>query len=90
MLEMAKKISSEQRIPIQITLGRNFSGGTDAAALRLKKAAATIVIGIPLRYMHTACEMIDIRDIVYARRMVSELLKQIAALNNKTDLIPWE
>lgn len=90
MLEMAKKISAEQRIPLQITLGRNFSGGTDAAALRLKKATATIVLGIPLRYMHTACEMIDIVDLAYARRMVSELLKRIAALNSKTDLIPWK
>ncbi len=90
MLEMAKKISAEQHIPLQITLGRNFSGGTDAAALRLKKATATITIGIPLRYMHTAYEMIDIRDLVYAQHMVSELLKQIATLNSKTDLIPWK
>ncbi len=90
LLEMAKKISTVQRIPIQLTLGRNFSGGTDAAALRLKKATATIVIGIPLRYMHTACEMIDIRDLGYVQLMVKELLKGIATLNSKNDLIPWK
>ena len=90
LLEMARKISTEQRIPLQITLGRNFSGGTDAAALRLKKATATITIGIPLRYMHTACEIIDIADLVYARHMTLELLKQIALLKSKTDLIPWK
>lgn len=90
LLDMAKKISVEQRIPLQTTIGRNFSGGTDAAALRLKKATATIVIGIPLRYMHTASEIIDIGDLVYARRMVTELLRHIALLDSKTDLIPWK
>lgn len=89
LLEMAKIISAEQGIPLQTTLGRNFSGGTDAAALRLKKATATIVIGIPLRYMHTACEIVDIRDLADARRMVIELLRRIALHNCKTELIPW-
>lgn len=90
LLEMAKEISAEQNIPIQITLGRNFSGGTDAAALRLKKATATIVMGIPLRYMHTACELLDTRDLGYAYRLICELLKRIALLKDKNDLVPWK
>lgn len=90
LLNMAKDISEEEDIPIQITLGRNFSGGTDAAALRLKNATATIVISIPLRYMHTAREIADTRDIMNAGKFVQSMLCRLASLNDKTDLIPWK
>lgn len=90
LLDLAREIAAERDIPLQITLGRNMTGGTDAAALRLKKATATIVLGIPLRYMHTAREIADMRDIVNAVRLSTALMERLSLLNNKTDLIPWK
>lgn len=90
LLKIVRDISVEKNIPLQTTLGRNFSGGTDAAALRLKNATATIVIGIPLRYMHTAREVVDINDLKEIQNLIAELVRRLSVLKDKTDLIPWK
>lgn len=90
LLDIAKKVSMERNIPVRVIVGRSFSGGTDAAALRLKNAVATINIGIPLRYMHTAREVVDVRDLVYAYEMATGIIHHLSLLSGKDDLIPWK
>jgi endoglucanase len=47
-----------------------------------------LVIGIPLRYMHTPVEMIALKDISRAGRVVAEF---IAQLDEKfMDRLSWE
>lgn len=90
LLDMARKIAKEKEIPLQYTVGRSFSGGTDAAALRLKNNVATVVISIPLRYMHTAREIVDTRDLKSAAMLASELIKKLSTFTDKSVLIPWK
>lgn len=90
LLRLAKEVAFEKGIPLQTTVGRNFSGGTDAAALRLKKDVTAIVIGIPLRYMHTAREIVDLRDLEYAYELAIGLLQKLASFTSKSNLIPWK
>lgn len=90
LIKLVKEIASEKQIPLQYTVGRNFSGGTDAAALRLKNDVATIVLSIPLRYMHTAREVLDTRDLENTAILATELLKKLSSLSDKTELIPWK
>lgn len=90
LVGLVKEIASRKNIPIQYSVGRNFSGGTDAEALRIKNNVATIVLSIPLRYMHTAREVIDTRDLENTAILAIELLKQLSAFDDITKLIPWK
>lgn len=76
-------------IPVQTTLSRNISGGTDAAQLQLKGNIATLNINIPLRYMHTHAEICDYRDVEYAVRAVVELVKHLNRTNIRS-FVPWK
>jgi len=90
LTDMLMDICREQGIPFQITVGRNFSGGTDAAALRLKNATATINISIPLRYMHTSQEMLDMRDLEWAAKAIIALVEELNTMNSSNNLVPWK
>jgi len=59
LVETAK----ENNIPYQIeAISRGT--GTDANVIQLSRAgAATGLISIPNRYMHSPCEMVDMRDV---------------------------
>ena len=77
-------------IPVQTTLNRHITGGTDAAQIEVKGNVATLNVNIPLRYMHSHYEMCDIRDIEYAVRAVVGLVR---FLNNNKLLLnfcPWQ
>lgn len=90
LLAMARSAAKEKGIPVQITTGRNLSGGTDAAALRLKRATATLNINIPLRNMHTANEIVDIRDLDAAASLAAEVVERLSKLRSPADLVPWK
>ena len=90
LLAMARDAAKEKGIPVQITTGRSLSGGTDAAALRLKRATATLNINIPLRNMHTANEIVDIRDLDAAASLAAEVVELLSKLRSPADLVPWK
>lgn len=88
--DMLLDVCREQGIPFQTTVGRSFSGGTDAAALRLKNATATVNINIPLRYMHTSHEMLDLRDLEWGVKAVIAMVEKLSILSGSNALIPWK
>lgn len=90
LLKILKQVCKENSIPIQTTVGRDFSGGTDSASLRVKNATATVNISIPLRYMHNSLEMLDVRDLNYAAKAIIGLLEKLNRLNNLEQIIPWK
>lgn len=48
--------------------------GTDAWPMQVvQKGIATVVVSLPLRYMHTACETLNIEDFEAAARLLAEL-----------------
>jgi len=51
-------------------------GGTDASAMQLSRGGVTAgTISIPCRYVHSACEVIDLRDVEAAKGLLLEYLK---------------
>ncbi len=55
-----------------------YHTGTDASALNLAHAGIpTGLLGIPLRYMHTMVESLDVRDIKRAGRLMGEFTAQL-------------
>ncbi len=46
-------------------------GGTDAGAMQLARGGMPVcTVSIPCRYVHSACEMVDLRDLDAAEKMV--------------------
>ena len=58
-----KKKAGELRMPVQITVSPSRTG-TDAWAVQTQREGiATAVLSLPLRYMHTPQEVIDLKDL---------------------------
>lgn len=87
--QIAEKVAKEHDIPLQVTVGRNMSGGTDAARLAERPGCASINIDIPLRYMHTHSEVIDLRDLKRTADLVYGIVSHIAS-NEITSFVPWQ
>ncbi len=65
--------ADEQKIPYQIET-ESMPTGTDARALQMARAGvATGLVGIPLRYMHTPSEVVDLEDIEKCVRLLEAL-----------------
>lgn len=75
--------AEKHKIPFQIEIAPGRTG-TDADAIHaLKTGAATAVIGIPNRYMHSPNEVISLSDLDNAVKLVAAF---VAALDDKIDL----
>ncbi len=54
-------------------LGMPLASGTDANVMQVnRKGVAAALVGIPNRYMHTQVEVVDLRDLELAVRLVGE------------------
>ncbi len=83
-----KTLAEELEIPHHVEYLPTHSG-TDAMALQIAAAgAASMVVSIPLRYMHTPVEMVSLKDI----RRAARLLAAFAASLQKDFLnrLAWE
>ncbi len=81
LLECAKK----NKIPYQIE-AESKPTGTDARVLQMTRSGvATGLVSIPLRYMHTPCEMADLNDI----ENTVKLLAAFALSIKKTEKGDW-
>ncbi len=66
LIEVARK----EKIPVQIEADPRPTG-TDARALQVNRdGIATGLISLPLRYMHTPCEMANLEDIEHAVQLI--------------------
>lgn len=81
LIDTAKK----KKIPYQYSsIGR--PGGTDTAMIQVaRQGAATALIGIPNRYMHTMVETCSFDDIENAAKLIAET---ILSITPKTSFIP--
>jgi endoglucanase len=60
--------------------------GTDANAIQVSRAGvAAALIGIPNRYMHTCVELVDLRDLEAASRLIAET---VLGITKRTSFIP--
>ena len=72
-----KELADALEIPIAMDVTPAHSG-TDAYAIQVARAGIpTMLIGIPLRYMHTAVEMIAIKDVQRAGRLLAEFISRL-------------
>jgi endoglucanase len=70
-----RDVAKKRRIPIQEEAGHRASGGTDTAVIQLTRGGvATGLVSIPNRYMHSAVEVCDLRDIEAAVKLLVETI----------------
>ena len=86
--EMCRTICEENNIPFTFSPSPRMSG-TDAMELQTAVSGfPCMVISIPLRYMHTANEIISLKDVKAVGRLLAEFVR---ALDEKTmDSLKWE
>jgi endoglucanase len=69
-----KELADRLEIPYALEYSPSFSG-TDAGATQVTaEGIPTLVLGIPLRYMHTPVELVAIKDIQRAGRLLAEFI----------------
>ncbi|MFC1467227.1 M42 family metallopeptidase [Verrucomicrobiota bacterium] len=82
MVDTAKK----EDIPIQIAAEARGTG-TDANAIQLNQAGVvTALVSIPLRYMHSPCELLSLKDLENASKL---LAATVANITTRTNFIPF-
>lgn len=70
--------AEENNIPYQLE-GDPRPTGTDARAIQVARSGiATGLISIPLRYMHTPCEVVDLADIEHCIQLLVAVTKNLA------------
>ncbi|MHA1974785.1 MAG: M42 family metallopeptidase [Candidatus Hodarchaeales archaeon] len=78
------EIAEANEIPYQ-RIAANRGTGTDANAIQLS-GAATALISIPNRYMHTASEVISLDDV---QNIVNLIVEVIRSMSEKDTFIPF-
>lgn len=74
-----KDLADKLEIPVAMEITPGHSG-TDAYAIQVARSGIpTMLIGIPLRYMHTPVEVIAIKDIQRAGRLLAEFICNLEA-----------
>jgi len=71
------KVAKEYNIPYQLELSPGMSG-TDAQSMQISQSGvATGVLSIPLRYMHTTVETVDMKDIKNAGKLLAYFISSL-------------
>jgi endoglucanase len=77
LYKTVKELSERLEIPITVEPAPRYSATDSDAMVVVAEGIPNIVIGIPLRYMHTPVEMIALKDISRAGRLVAEFIAQL-------------
>jgi endoglucanase len=75
LADRAVAIARERGIPHQVSVEPGGNSGTNARPIQVARAGVrTALLGVPVKYMHTAVETADLRDLDSAARLVRELI----------------
>lgn len=83
--DLLVETAEQENIPYQLT-GIPRATGTDANPMQISRGGvATALVKIPLRYMHTPVEVLDLRDLEHA---VQLLVAVVGRITDKDAFIP--
>lgn len=88
LFDRLKELADKLEIPVSTDLTPTHSG-TDAYSIQVARhGIPSALIGIPLRYMHTPVEIIAIKDILRAGRLLAEFIAGLEP--DFVSTITWE
>ncbi|MCC6444819.1 MAG: M42 family metallopeptidase [Armatimonadetes bacterium] len=77
MFERLAQTAKEIGIPYQIEVAPGGTG-TDANAMQLNKGGmATALVAVALRYMHTPCEVISLKDLEHTAQLLAAFVERL-------------
>ena len=86
LFELIVKTAKENKIPLQINAEPRGTG-TDANAIQLcRSGVPTCLVSIPLRYMHSPCELVNLKDIENCSKLITKTVQKVTS---KTSFIPF-
>lgn len=86
LIEITKKVAKENNIPLQFdTTGDRTYTNTDEIHFQ-GKGVPSILLNIPLRYMHSSAEVINMDDINNLSKLIYLIIKEI---NEDTSFLPF-
>ena len=88
LFKIIKELADRLEIPLSIEPTPRYSATDSDAMLIVAEGIPNLVIGIPLRYMHTPVEMIALKDITRTGRLVAEFIAQLD--ESFMDKLTWE
>lgn len=88
LFKTVKELAERLEIPLSIEPTPRYSATDSDAMLVVAEGIPNVVIGIPLRYMHTPVEMIALKDITRTGRLVAEFIAQLD--ETFMDKLTWE
>lgn len=85
VFDLVVEAATENQIPYQLE-ATPAGTGTDANAMQISRhGMATGLVGVPLRYMHTPCELLSLTDVENCARLMAAYCRKVTA---KTDFTP--
>jgi len=86
LFELLIDTAAKEKIPVQI-IAEARGTGTDANAIQLNRAGvAAALVSIPLRYMHSPCELLSLNDLEQVFKLLAATVGRITP---RTGLIPF-
>jgi len=83
-----KELADRLELPYAVEVMPRHSG-TDAFALQITaEGIPTMVVGIPLRYMHTPVEVVSLKDITRTGHLLAEFIAQLG--DDFMDQLTWD
>lgn len=83
-----KELAEKLEIPFSVE-PTPLHSGTDAIAMQVvAEGIPNMVLGVPLRYMHTPVEMVSMKDITRTGRLLAEFITQLD--ENFMDRLSWD
>jgi endoglucanase len=77
VFEMLVETATEKEIPYQIEVAGGRTG-TDTDAIQLSRSGvATGLVSVPIRYMHTPCELLHLGDLENTVRLLAEFTLKV-------------
>ncbi|MGE5124528.1 MAG: hypothetical protein ACM3H7_08420 [Acidobacteriaceae bacterium] len=77
LYKTVKELAERLEIPFSVEPTPLHSGTDSVVMQTVAEGIPNLVIGIPIRYMHTPVEMVALKDITRAGRLVAEFIAQL-------------
>jgi endoglucanase len=79
VVERLVEVAEQEDIPLQHEASSRFSGTDTDVIFRTKTGIPSALVSIPMRYMHSTIETVDLGDVEHAVRLMTAFARSISA-----------